>query len=91
MDSPSGCGVRSLGPGDAAVPGPQPAGRPPLRPYHRHGSPGSVTVESVDDAEGLSVAVERCPLCGSARRKLTCSRCVQSGDFVYIDGRNPER
>ncbi|XP_056446916.1 beclin 1-associated autophagy-related key regulator isoform X1 [Gadus chalcogrammus] len=91
MDSPAGCGVRSLGPGDAAVPGPQPAGRPPLRPYHLHGSPGSVTVESVDDAEGLSVAVERCPLCGSARRKLTCSRCVQSGDFVYIDGRNPER
>ncbi|CAL8298416.1 unnamed protein product [Arctogadus glacialis] len=91
MDSPAGCGVRSLGPGDAAVPGPQPAGRPPLRPYHLHGSPGSVTVESVDDAEGLSVAVERCPLCGSARRKLTCSRCVQSGDFVHIDGRNPER
>ncbi|CAL8283270.1 unnamed protein product [Lota lota] len=89
MDSSAGGEVRSLG--DAAVPGPQPTGLPPLRPYHLHGSPGSVMVESVDDAEGLSVAVERCPLCGSARRKLTCSRCVQSGDFVYIDGKNPER
>lgn len=48
-------------------------------------------VESVDDAEGLSVAVERCPLCSSSRRRLTCARCVQAGDFASMDGRNPER
>lgn len=48
-------------------------------------------VESVDDAEGLYVAVERCPLCSTSRRRLTCARCVQAGDFVYFDGRNAER
>ncbi|KAJ3613602.1 hypothetical protein NHX12_019848 [Muraenolepis orangiensis] len=83
--------VRSLGPGDAAASlhrEPQPSGR---GPSPQHGCPGTGTPEPVDDAEGLSVAVERCPLCGSARRKLTCSRCVRSGDFVYIDSRNPER
>ncbi|XP_077476528.1 beclin 1-associated autophagy-related key regulator [Stigmatopora argus] len=50
-----------------------------------------VMVESVDDAEGLFVAVERCPLCSTSRRRLTCARCVQAGDFVYLDGRNTER
>uniref|UniRef100_A0A3P9LM32 Autophagy related 14 n=1 Tax=Oryzias latipes TaxID=8090 RepID=A0A3P9LM32_ORYLA len=53
--------------------------------------PGGVMVESVDDAEGLFVAVERCPLCATSRRRLTCARCVQAGDFVYFDGRNTER
>uniref|UniRef100_A0A3Q3JHM5 Autophagy related 14 n=1 Tax=Monopterus albus TaxID=43700 RepID=A0A3Q3JHM5_MONAL len=48
-------------------------------------------VTSVDDAEGLYVAVERCPLCSTSRRRLTCARCVQAGDFVYFDGRNTER
>lgn len=48
-------------------------------------------VESVDDAEGLFVAVERCPLCATSRRRLTCARCVQAGDFVYFDARNTER
>ncbi|KAK1875507.1 Beclin 1-associated autophagy-related key regulator [Dissostichus eleginoides] len=48
-------------------------------------------VESVDDAEGLYVAVERCPLCSTSRRRLTCARCVQAGDFVYFDARNTER
>ncbi|CAL8273883.1 unnamed protein product [Merluccius merluccius] len=99
MASSAGGEVRSPGPAAgpqpaaaAGPPGPQPAGRPPLRPRAPPGSPGGgAAAESVDDAEGLSVAVERCPLCGSARRKLTCSRCVQSGDFVYVDGRNPER
>ncbi|KAK0152878.1 Beclin 1-associated autophagy-related key regulator [Merluccius polli] len=94
MASSAGGEVRSPGPAAgpqpaaaAGPPGPQPAGRPPLRPRAPPGSPGSgAAAESVDDAEGLSVAVERCPLCGSARRKLTCSRCVQSGDFVYIPG-----
>ncbi|XP_039597326.1 beclin 1-associated autophagy-related key regulator [Polypterus senegalus] len=54
-------------------------------------SPGTLMVESVDDAEGLYVAVERCPLCNTARRRLTCARCIQAGDFVYFDGRDPER
>jgi len=88
MASLAGAEVRSPG-------GPQPAGRPPPAPLRPPpGPPGSSALppgEAVDDAEGLSVAVERCPLCGSARRKLTCSRCVRSGDFVYMDGRHPER
>lgn len=54
-------------------------------------SSGCAMVESVDDAEGLSVAVERCPLCSTSRRRLTCARCVQAGDFVYFSGRNAER
>lgn len=54
-------------------------------------SPATVMVESVDDAEGLYVAVERCPLCNTARRRLTCARCIRAGDFVYFDGKNPER
>lgn len=48
-------------------------------------------VDSVDDAEGLYVAVERCPLCNTTRRRLTCAKCIQSGDFVYFDGRDRER
>ncbi|XP_003794443.1 beclin 1-associated autophagy-related key regulator [Otolemur garnettii] len=48
-------------------------------------------VDSVDDAEGLYVAVERCPLCNTTRRRLTCAKCVQNGDFVYFDGRDRER
>lgn len=74
--------------------GPYPAGRPPHRPHHHHpgpAGPGCAMVESVDDAEGLYVAVERCPLCSTSRRRLTCARCVQAGDFVYFDGRNSER
>ncbi|MEE6494173.1 hypothetical protein FKM82_017037 [Ascaphus truei] len=57
------------------------------------GSPrrGAVLVDSVDDAEGLYVAVERCPLCNTTRRMLTCAKCVRSGDFVFVDGRDTER
>ncbi|KAK2539012.1 Atg14 [Columba guinea] len=44
-----------------------------------------------EDAEGLYVAVERCPLCNTTRRRLTCAKCVQSGDFVFFDGRDSER
>uniref|UniRef100_A0A3Q3GPZ7 Autophagy related 14 n=1 Tax=Labrus bergylta TaxID=56723 RepID=A0A3Q3GPZ7_9LABR len=92
----SSAGLPPIGPDRAASsPGPHSAGRPPLRPHlsaPAHSSPGCVLlVESVDDAEGLSVAVERCPLCSSSRRRLTCARCVQAGDFVYFDGRNTER
>lgn len=49
-----------------------------------------LVADSVDDAEGLCVAVERCPLCGTSRRRLTCARCVQSGDFVHLNGRGSE-
>uniref|UniRef100_A0A3B4DKV4 Beclin 1-associated autophagy-related key regulator n=1 Tax=Pygocentrus nattereri TaxID=42514 RepID=A0A3B4DKV4_PYGNA len=67
--------------------------RAPIRqsPAAMAASPGSMMVESVDDAEGLYVAVERCPLCNTARRRLTCARCIKAGDFVYFDGRNTER
>lgn len=96
MSSPAG--LPPLGPGRSALTaGPPSAARPPLRPLLQHpaapaaSAPGSVMVESVDDAEGLYVAVERCPLCSTSRRRLTCARCVQAGDFVYFDGRNADR
>ncbi|CAB1335468.1 unnamed protein product, partial [Coregonus sp. 'balchen'] len=97
MASSAGSEVRALGSSEGTL-GALPGARPPLRSHHLHttttttaGSPGSLMVESVDDAEGLYVAVERCPLCNTARRRLTCARCIQAGDFVYFDGRNPER
>ncbi|KAG7233390.1 hypothetical protein INR49_007078 [Caranx melampygus] len=91
----SSAGLPPLGPDRAASSsGTHSGGRPPLRPHHPHPphpTPGCVMVESVDDAEGLYVAVERCPLCSTSRRRLTCARCVQAGDFVYFDARNAER
>ncbi|TRZ00659.1 hypothetical protein DNTS_012999 [Danionella cerebrum] len=68
-----------------------------VQPSQEHPQPvypsvgAAVMVEALDDAEGLFVAVERCPLCNTARRRLTCARCIHNGDFVYFDGRNPER
>uniref|UniRef100_A0A8C1W5S6 Autophagy related 14 n=1 Tax=Cyprinus carpio TaxID=7962 RepID=A0A8C1W5S6_CYPCA len=89
---------RALGPGEDH---PESASetRAPVRsqPPQQHPQPAcvnaaaAVMVEALDDAEGLFVAVERCPLCNTARRRLTCARCIQNGDFVYFDGRNPER
>ncbi|XP_016347954.1 beclin 1-associated autophagy-related key regulator-like isoform X2 [Sinocyclocheilus anshuiensis] len=89
---------RALGPGEDH---PESASetRVPVRPQppQQHLQPAcvnaaaAVMVEALDDAEGLFVAVERCPLCNTARRRLTCARCIQNGDFVYFDGRNPER
>lgn len=77
-----------------------PGERPPL-PQDRSSAPGDrpalpaplrcLLADSVDDAEGLCVAVERCPLCGTSRRRLTCARCVQKGDFVHLNGRGAER
>ncbi|KAF7645427.1 hypothetical protein LDENG_00204680 [Lucifuga dentata] len=91
----SSAGLPPLGPNQAtSLPGSRTGAKPPLRSHHHHAAlsvPGGVMVESVDDAEGLYVAVERCPLCSTARRRLTCARCVQAGDFVYFDGRNAER
>ena len=34
-------------------------------------------------SDTLLVAVEKCPLCESTRRKLTCSECVQKGSFSH--------
>lgn len=89
---------RSSGPGEEH-PEPGSEARAPARPHPplQHlqpacaGAAAAVMVEALDDAEGLFVAVERCPLCNTARRRLTCARCIQNGDFVYFDGRNPER
>ncbi|MBN3278196.1 BAKOR regulator, partial [Polyodon spathula] len=84
MASPAGSGK--------GVPGGLTRARPPLHSAAAAASPRAlVAAESVDDAEGLYVAVERCPLCNTARRRLTCARCIQAGDFVYFDGRDPER
>ncbi|KAM6973454.1 beclin 1-associated autophagy-related key regulator [Aplochiton taeniatus] len=97
MASSVGGEVRPLGSNEGSSSGPHPGGRLPYRSHHLHttitnpGSPGCLIGESVDDAEGLYVAVERCPLCNTARRRLTCARCIQAGDFVYFDGRNLER
>ncbi|XP_041828642.1 beclin 1-associated autophagy-related key regulator isoform X2 [Melanotaenia boesemani] len=87
----SSAGIPPFGPDCAA---PSAGAKPPLPrqlPSSAHSTPGCVMVESVDDAEGLYVAVERCPLCTTSRRRLICARCVQAGDFVYFDGRNTER
>ncbi|TNM95700.1 hypothetical protein fugu_016783 [Takifugu bimaculatus] len=83
------------GPECAATPAdPHCSGRPPVchhQPHPPQSISGCAMVESVDDAEGLSVAVERCPLCSTSRRRLTCARCIQAGDFVYFSGKNSER
>uniref|UniRef100_A0A3Q3ANP7 Autophagy related 14 n=1 Tax=Kryptolebias marmoratus TaxID=37003 RepID=A0A3Q3ANP7_KRYMA len=84
-------GLQPLGPDPAAS---LCGAKPPLPRQYPHSAastPGCVMAESVDDAEGLYVAVERCPLCTTSRRRLTCARCIQAGDFVYFDGRNSER
>nr|XP_033808745.1 beclin 1-associated autophagy-related key regulator [Geotrypetes seraphini] len=78
MATPSGKGMRGLPEIAVAAPAATLRG-------------GAELLDSVDDAEGLYVAVERCPLCNTTRRRLTCAKCVQSGDFVFFDGRNTER
>uniref|UniRef100_A0A8D0G893 Autophagy related 14 n=1 Tax=Sphenodon punctatus TaxID=8508 RepID=A0A8D0G893_SPHPU len=71
--------------------------RPGLKTATAHEKPRSgprkhlAAAEAEAAAEGLYVAVERCPLCNSTRRRLTCAKCVQSGDFVFFDGRDSER
>lgn len=93
MASPAGLPL--IGPDRAASTSlPATEAKPPLlrpQPHSAVSTPGSVMVESVDEAEGLYVAVERCPLCTTSRRRLTCARCIRAGDFVFFDGRNSER
>ncbi|XP_064601890.1 beclin 1-associated autophagy-related key regulator-like [Liolophura sinensis] len=38
---------------------------------------------SVDSCLGLSVAVERCPLCCSSRRPFYCKTCILDGQFPH--------
>ncbi|KAK2879062.1 hypothetical protein Q8A67_019853 [Cirrhinus molitorella] len=98
MACPLSSEPRALGPGEDHPESASETGAP-VRPQapQQHLQPAcasaaaAVMVEALDDAEGLFVAVERCPLCNTARRRLTCARCIQNGDFVYFDGRNPER
>ncbi|KAM4543312.1 beclin 1-associated autophagy-related key regulator isoform 1-T1 [Odontesthes bonariensis] len=91
----SSAGLPPLGPDRAASSSASHSGGklplPRQYPHSAHSTPGCVMVESVDDAEGLYVAVERCPLCSTSRRRLTCARCIQAGDFVFFDGKNTER
>ncbi|KAI6068011.1 Beclin 1-associated autophagy-related key regulator [Aix galericulata] len=82
MAAPSGCRPQPGGQGGAGA-GPGPGPGPGAGPAALRGPE--------EDAEGLYVAVERCPLCNTTRRRLTCAKCVRGGDFVFFDGRDSER
>ncbi|XP_013387967.1 beclin 1-associated autophagy-related key regulator isoform X2 [Lingula anatina] len=46
---------------------------------------------SFEDTEGgISVAVERCPLCRNSRRPFTCQRCLRDGNFAHSKCENPD-
>lgn len=38
---------------------------------------------SIESSTGLTVAVERCPLCDGTRRKYYCQSCVKQGYFIH--------
>ncbi|XP_076095380.1 beclin 1-associated autophagy-related key regulator-like [Mytilus galloprovincialis] len=38
---------------------------------------------SIESSTGLTVAVERCPLCDGTRRKYYCQSCVKQGLFIH--------
>lgn len=40
-------------------------------------------VSSIESSAGLTVAVERCPLCDFSKRKYYCSSCVNQGLFIH--------
>ena len=40
---------------------------------------------------GLTIAVERCPLCSITRKPFTCQKCIERGNFTHSNSRNPER
>lgn len=82
MAAPSGCRPQPGGQGGTGA-GPAPGPGPGAGPAALRGPE--------EDAEGLYVAVERCPLCNTTRRRLTCAKCVRGGDFVFFDGRDSER
>ena len=47
---------------------------------------------SLEDSDvAISVAVEKCQLCGATRRPFYCKRCVETGDFTHSKHRIPER
>lgn len=46
---------------------------------------------SIESSPGLTVAIERCPLCDGSRRSFHCRKCVNEGLFVHTKGSHPER
>ncbi|XP_052272133.1 beclin 1-associated autophagy-related key regulator-like isoform X2 [Dreissena polymorpha] len=46
--------------------------------------------ELIESSVGLSVAVERCPLCSEAKRPFYCQRCVNEGQFIHSYATYPD-
>lgn len=47
---------------------------------------------SFEDSSGaISVAVERCQLCGSSKRNFYCRDCIRRGICVHSKAKNSER
>lgn len=40
-------------------------------------------VSSIESSAGLTVAIERCPLCDFSKRKYYCTSCVNQGLFIH--------
>jgi hypothetical protein len=38
---------------------------------------------SIESSTGLTVAVERCPLCDGTKKKYYCKSCVKRGLFIH--------
>lgn len=45
----------------------------------------------IESCSGLSVAVERCPLCSESKRSFYCQRCVEKGKFIHSNATYPDR
>jgi len=45
----------------------------------------------IESASGLSVAVERCPLCSECKRPFYCQTCVERGKFIHSNATYPDR
>lgn len=45
----------------------------------------------INSTGGLSVAVERCPLCSESKRPFYCRKCVESGKFIHTNATYPDR
>ncbi|XP_048734528.1 beclin 1-associated autophagy-related key regulator-like isoform X2 [Ostrea edulis] len=46
---------------------------------------------SLESSSGLTVAIERCPLCDGSKRSVYCRDCVNGGYFMHSKGSHPER
>ncbi|XP_052775983.1 beclin 1-associated autophagy-related key regulator-like isoform X2 [Mya arenaria] len=54
-------------------------------------APTEFNTKSISQSlSGLSVAVERCPLCSEARRPFYCKGCVNEGQFHHSTARYPD-